>query len=32
MFMPIIGVMSWKEVVNKINWGTIILFGVGISV
>ena len=32
MFMPIIGVMSWKEAVNKINWGTIILFGVGISV
>ena len=31
MLMPGIGVMSWKEAQPKINWGTIILFGVGIS-
>ncbi|QKF71047.1 sodium:sulfate symporter family protein [Campylobacter geochelonis] len=31
MFLPKIGVMNWKDSVSKINWGTIILFGVGIS-
>lgn len=31
MLMPGIGVMNWKEAQAKINWGTIILFGVGIS-
>ncbi|ASM39451.1 DASS family sodium-coupled anion symporter [Campylobacter sp. RM12327] len=31
MFLPKIGVMDWKNAVGKINWGTIILFGVGIS-
>lgn len=31
MLLPGIGVMNWKEAQSKINWGTIILFGVGIS-
>ncbi len=31
MFTPRIGVMNWQEAVGKINWGTILLFGVGIS-
>lgn len=31
MLMPKIGVMTWKGVENKISWGTIIVFGVGIS-
>lgn len=31
MLMPGIGVMNWKDAQPKINWGTIILFGVGIS-
>lgn len=31
MFLPKIGVMQWKDTVDKINWGTIVLFGVGIS-
>jgi anion transporter len=31
MFMPGIGIMTWKEAQPKIPWGTIILFGVGIS-
>jgi len=31
MLLPTIGVMDWKETVNKIPWGTILLFGVGIS-
>ncbi|SDE05768.1 DASS family sodium-coupled anion symporter [Sporomusa acidovorans] len=31
MLLPGIGVMTWKEAQPKINWGTIILFGVGIS-
>lgn len=31
LFLPKIGVMEWKDAVGKINWGTIILFGVGIS-
>ncbi len=31
MFLPVIGIMGWKEVQNKIPWGTIILFGIGIS-
>ncbi len=28
---PGIGVMNWQQTVNKINWGTLLLFGVGIS-
>ena len=31
LMLPRIGVMQWNEVVNKINWGTVVLFGVGIS-
>lgn len=31
MFLPGIGVMDWKQAAPRINWGTIILFGVGIS-
>ncbi|ASM37796.1 DASS family sodium/dicarboxylate symporter [Campylobacter sputorum bv. paraureolyticus LMG 11764] len=31
MFLQKIGIMDWKDAVSKINWGTIILFGVGIS-
>lgn len=31
MLMPGIGVMTWKEAQSKIPWGTVILFGVGIS-
>lgn len=31
MMLPRIGVMSWKDAVPHINWGTIALFGVGIS-
>ena len=31
MLLPGIGVMSWKEAQPSIPWGTLILFGVGIS-
>jgi sodium-dependent dicarboxylate transporter 2/3/5 len=31
MFMPWIGVMGWKQAQAKIPWGTLVLFGVGIS-
>ncbi len=31
MFLPGIGIMNWKEAVPKINWGTIVMFGIGIS-
>lgn len=31
LFIPGIGVMNWEEAQSKINWGTIILFGIGIS-
>lgn len=31
MFMPGIGIMTWKEAQPKISWGTLILFGIGIS-
>lgn len=31
MLMPGIGVMTWKEAQARIPWGTVILFGVGIS-
>ncbi|EGQ4246286.1 DASS family sodium-coupled anion symporter [Staphylococcus pseudintermedius] len=31
MLTPQIGVMNWKEVESRIPWGTIIVFGVGIS-
>jgi anion transporter len=31
MLLPGIGVMTWKEAQSRIPWGTLILFGVGIS-
>ena len=31
LMLPKIGVMAWDETVHKINWGTVVLFGVGIS-
>lgn len=31
MFVPGIGIMTWTEAQPKIPWGTVILFGVGIS-
>ena len=31
LMCPGIGVMNWQQTVNKINWGTLLLFGVGIS-
>ena len=31
MLLPKIGFMTWKDAVPHINWGTIALFGVGIS-
>ena len=31
MLFPSIGVAAWKDVAGKIDWGTILLFGAGIS-
>ena len=31
MFLPYVGVMGWKEAQPRIPWGTVVLFGVGIS-
>ena len=31
MFLPGIGIMTWKDAQPRIPWGTIILFGIGIS-
>ena len=31
LFLPGIGVMQWKEVQGRTPWGTIVLFGIGIS-
>ena len=31
MFMPGVGIMTWKDAQPRIPWGTVILFGVGIS-
>ena len=31
MFLPGIGILTWKEAQPKIPWGTVVLFGVGIS-
>ena len=31
LMLPGVGVMNWKETVSRINWGTVLLFGVGIS-
>ena len=32
MFLPGIGIMTWKDAQPRIPWGTVVLFGVGISV
>jgi anion transporter len=32
MFLPGIGIMSWKDAQPRIPWGTVVLFGIGISV
>lgn len=31
MLLPKAGIMTWKEAQSKIPWGTLVLFGVGIS-
>ncbi|HVV61352.1 MAG TPA: DASS family sodium-coupled anion symporter [Pseudolabrys sp.] len=31
MFMPGFGILTWKDAQPKIPWGTVVLFGVGIS-
>ncbi len=31
LFLPLVGVMDWKKANTLIPWGTILLFGVGIS-
>lgn len=31
MFLPGIGILTWKEAQPKIPWGTVVLFGIGIS-
>jgi anion transporter len=31
MFVPGLGIMTWREAQSKIPWGTVVLFGVGIS-
>ena len=31
MFLPGVGIMSWKQAQPNIPWGTIVLFGIGIS-
>ncbi len=31
MFLPGIGVMTWKQAQDRISWGTLVLFGVSIS-
>jgi sodium-dependent dicarboxylate transporter 2/3/5 len=31
MFLPGTGIMTWKEAQPKIPWGTVVLFGIGIS-
>lgn len=31
MLLPGIGIMSWKEAQSRIGWGTLVIFGVGIS-
>jgi anion transporter len=31
LFLPLIGVMDWKQANALIPWGTVVLFGVGIS-
>jgi len=31
LFLPVVGVMDWKKANARIPWGTVVLFGVGIS-
>jgi len=31
MLMPYVGIMTWKDAQSRIPWGTVLLFGVGIS-
>lgn len=31
MLMPGIGVMNWKDVEKRVQWGTLLMFGIGIS-
>jgi anion transporter len=31
MFLPGVGVMTWKDAQPRIPWGTVVLFGIGIS-
>ncbi len=31
MFLPGIGIMTWKDAQSRISWGTLVLFGIGIS-
>ncbi len=31
LFLPGVGIMSWKQAQPNIPWGTIVLFGIGIS-
>ena len=31
LMLPRVGVMDWKGTVDRINWGTVLVFGVGIS-
>jgi sodium-dependent dicarboxylate transporter 2/3/5 len=31
LFLPGIGIMTWKDVQSRIPWGTVVVFGVGIS-
>jgi len=31
LFLPRVGIMEWKTVQGRIPWGTVVLFGVGIS-
>jgi sodium-dependent dicarboxylate transporter 2/3/5 len=31
LFLPGIGIMTWKDVQSRIPWGTLVVFGVGIS-
>lgn len=31
MLLPGIGVMNWKEVEKRVQWGTLLMFGIGIS-
>jgi sodium-dependent dicarboxylate transporter 2/3/5 len=32
LFLPGLGIMSWKQAEPRIPWGTVILFGIGISI